>query len=286
MGFERFPSSHRADFSIKRSDFKKALQEQQQSAEHDSAGSKVQLNVRRNQAFLDSLRNLGYKTANEVRYAHLQIHFHGEEEDVHISTWLALILEQIFDPNCALFAAATLSDGSKNTVHPNSLSGINQEHLLCFRFAGRIAGLCLREGQLLPIHLSKTMIHGMLAGNESSPPLEDMLENMRTLDPQRYALLDQTMRGDILSSSDQTFSFSLDKFGFTEVVDLVEDGRNVMVTEDNKREYVRLTAEHALITSVKEQLSNFSAGLIDVVPMELFSQFGPSEFDRLLSGSP
>lgn len=277
--------SHCADFASKRSHFKKALQEQQQSAEHDPAGSRVELNVRKNQAFLDSLRNLGYKTAAEVRHAQLQIHFHGDEEDAQISTWLALVLEQIFNPDCALFTAAALSDGGKSVVHPNPLSGINQEHLLCFRFAGRIARLCLREGQLLPVHLSKTTIHGILTGNESSPPLEDMLDDMRTLDSQRYATLDKIMKHEILGASDQTFSFHREIFGATEVVDLIEDGRNVMVTGDNKREYVRLTAEHALITSVKEQLSNFSAGLIDVVPMELFSGFGPSDFDRLLSGS-
>lgn len=276
--------SHCADFASKRSHFKKALQEQQQSARHDPAESIVQLNVRKNQAFLDSLRNLGYKTAAEVRHAQLQIHFHGEEEDAWLSTWLALVLEQICNPDCALFIAAALSDDGKSIVHPNPLSGINQEHLLCFRFAGRIAGLCLREGQLLPVYLSKTMIHGILTGNESSPPLEDMLDDMRTLDSQRYATLDKVMKHEILGPSDQTFSFHREVFGAKEVVDLIEDGRNVMVTEANKREYVRLTAEHALITSVKEQLSNFLTGLNDVVPIELLFGFGAIDLDRLLSG--
>lgn len=92
------------------------------------------------------------------------------------------------------------------------------------------------------------------------------------------------MKHEILGPSDQTFSFHREIFGAKEVVELIEDGRNVTVTEANKREYVRLTAEHALITSVEEQLSNFLTGLNDVVPMELLSGFGASDLDRLFSG--
>ena len=36
-----------------------------------------------------------------------------------------------------------------------------------------------------------------------------------------------------------TFSYEEDKFGVLEVKDLIENGRNIAVTEDNKFEYVQ-----------------------------------------------
>jgi E3 ubiquitin-protein ligase HUWE1 len=44
------------------------------------------------------------------------------------------------------------------------------------------------------------------------------------------------------------------------IVDLIENGRNIPVTDDNKRDYVRLIVEHKLVTSIKEQLQHFLKG--------------------------
>ena len=58
----------------------------------------------------------------------------------------------------------------------------------------------------------------------------------------------------------ETFSVESDVFGVTEVVDLIENGRNIAVTDDNKQEYVQLNVEYRLIGSVKEQLEHFLKG--------------------------
>src|SRR5699024_1356012 len=65
---------------------------------------------------------------------------------------------------------------------------------------------------------------------------------------------------DITEIITETFSVEDDEFGKITVVDLVPNGRNIPVTEENKHEYVRLVVEHKLITSVKEQMEHFLSG--------------------------
>lgn len=58
----------------------------------------------------------------------------------------------------------------------------------------------------------------------------------------------------------ETFSVETDDFGDKKIVDLVPDGRNVPVTEENKHEYVKLIVEYKLLTSVQEQMEHFLIG--------------------------
>merc|ERR1712137_282179 len=84
----------------------------------------------------------------------------------------------------------------------------------------------------------------------------------------------------------KTFSVEVEAFGEMQTVDLIENGRNIPVTEDNKHEYVRLITEHRLVGAVQEQLENFLKGFHDIVPAELVSIFSEQELELLISGLP
>lgn len=68
------------------------------------------------------------------------------------------------------------------------------------------------------------------------------------------------LENDITDIITETFSVETDDFGDKKIIDLVPDGRNVPVTEDNKHEYVRLLVEYRLLTSVQEQMEHFLVG--------------------------
>ena len=64
----------------------------------------------------------------------------------------------------------------------------------------------------------------------------------------------------------------MEKFGTTKTVDLKENGRNVLVTDMNKLEYVQLVCKEKLTESIKEQVSliqnksnNLASELYDVL---------------------
>jgi E3 ubiquitin-protein ligase HUWE1 len=62
------------------------------------------------------------------------------------------------------------------------------------------------------------------------------------------------LENDITDVLDLTFTAESDFFGKTEVVELVPGGRDIRVTEANKREYVNLIARHRMTTSIKAQI--------------------------------
>jgi len=83
-----------------------------------------------------------------------------------------------------------------------------------------------------------------------------------------------------------TFSREFDEFGVTKTVDLIEQGRNIKVTNENKREYVSLIVHDLLVSGVEEQLDNLIKGFYDIIPKDLISIFTEQELELLISGLP
>lgn len=240
------------DFDNKRNYFTRKIHDRS-AADRVNTHGNLQLNIRRDQIFLDSFRSLYYKSANEIKYGKLNIRFQGEEGvDAGGVTreWFGALSRQMFDPNYALFNPVA---SDRTTFHPNPLSEINPEHLTFFKFIGRIIGKALYEGRVLDCHFSRAVYKRVLGKQVS-------LKDMETLDLDYYKSLCWILENDITDVTFETFSLEIDKFGVIEVVDLIPNGRNVPVTEENKQEYVRLVVEQRLTKSVEQQLDNFLQG--------------------------
>ncbi|KAG9696288.1 E3 ubiquitin-protein ligase pub1, partial [Aureobasidium melanogenum] len=265
------------EFDNKRNYFTRRMHTR--NSEDRIAHPSVQLNIRRDQIFLDSFKNLYFKTANEIKYGKLNIRFHGEEGvDAGGVTreWFAALSRQMFNPDYALFNPVA---SDRTTFHPNPMSGINDEHLTFFKFVGRIIGKAMYEGRVLDCHFSRAVYRRILGKPVS-------LKDMETLDLDYYKSLCWILENDITDITFETFSVEVDRFGETEVVDLIENGRDIPVTEENKQEYVRLVVEHRLIKSVEEQLEHFLKGFHEIIPAELVSIFNEQELELLISGLP
>lgn len=52
---------------------------------------------------------------------------------------------------------------------------------------------------------------------------------------------------------DLTFSTEINEFGVTDTRDLIPNGRNVTVTEENKMEYVRLSCQMKMTGAIRQQ---------------------------------
>ncbi|KAH8730382.1 hypothetical protein GQ44DRAFT_823136 [Phaeosphaeriaceae sp. PMI808] len=239
----------------------------------------LQLAVRRDQVFLDSFKSLYFKSADEMKYGKLSIRFHGEEGvDAGGVTreWFQVIARQMFNADYALFVPVA---SDRTTFHPNRLSSINPEHLMFFKFIGRIIGKALYEGRVLDCHFSRA-VYKQIMGKVVN------LKDMETLDLEYYKSLEWMLNNDITDIITETFSVEVEAFGEMQVVDLIENGHDIPVTEDNKHEYIRLITEHRLIRSVKEQLEHFLKGFHDIVPAELVNIFSEQELELLISGLP
>jgi len=109
---------------------------------------------------------------------------------------------------------------------------------------------------------------------------------METLDLEYYKSLVWMLENDITDIITESFSVAREAFGETVIIDLIENGRNIPVTEENKEEYVRLVVENRLTGSVTEQMEHFLTGFHDIVPAELISIFNEQELELLISGLP
>jgi E3 ubiquitin-protein ligase HUWE1 len=218
----------------------------------------LQLSVRREQVFHDSFKSLYFQTPDQMKYGKLSIRFHGEEGvDAGGVTreWFQVLSRQMFDPGYALFIPVS---SDRTTFHPNQLSSVNEEHLMFFKFIGRIIGKALYEGRVLDCHFSRAVYKRILGKSVS-------VKDMESLDPDYYKSLVWMLENDITDIITETFSVDNDKFGVVETIDFIENGRNIPVTEENKHEYVRLMVEWKLTGSVKEQLDEFLKGKVFLI---------------------
>ena len=239
------------EFDNKRNYFNRKL--------HDKKGQRVptraiSLNIRRDMVFLDSFRSLCFRTGEEIKNARLNVRFQGEEGvDAGGLTreWYQVLARQMFDPNYALFTPVA-SDSA--TFHPNKSSYVNDEHLMFFKFVGRIIGKALYDGRLLDCHFSRAVYKHIL-----SRPIS--VKDLEYYDNTYYKNLMWMLENEINDVVTETFSIEAEEYGVTHTIDLVPDGRNIPVTDENKAEYVRLVSEYKLQTSVKDQLKEFLTGI-------------------------
>ena len=82
------------------------------------------------------------------------------------------------------------------------------------------------------------------------------------------------------------FSAENNIFGKREVVDLIPNGRNIEVTDDNKLEYVQLVSHHRMTSAIRSQIESFLDGFYDLVPPALITIFSPTELELLICGLP
>lgn len=70
------------------------------------------------------------------------------------------------------------------------------------------------------------------------------------------------------------------------VHDLKTNGRNIPVTEETKREYVKLVCIEKMTNSIKAQIDSFLEGFYEIIPKQLISIFDEQELELLIAGLP
>jgi E3 ubiquitin-protein ligase HUWE1 len=94
------------------------------------------------------------------------------------------------------------------------------------------------------------------------------------------------LNNNITGIVEHTFSAEVDDFGQFKTIDLIPDGRHVLVVEENKRHYVQLIVNLMLVDSIKQQMHSFREGFNEIVPVDLVRLFNENELELLVSGMP
>ena len=209
----------------------------------------------------------------------LVVNFQGEEgiDAGGVSReWFKVLAREIFRPDYALFTA--VNDGS--TFQPNPLSYWNPDHLDYFKFVGRFIGKAVVDNQLLDAHFTRSFYKHLLG-------VQVDMSDIEAVEPDYYKSLVQLLEYKLEDIGlELTFSAETDVFGKHTVVDLIEGGSKIAVTDENKGDYVRLVCHHRMTTAIRVQIESFLEGFYDLVPPDLVSIFSPTEIELIICGLP
>lgn len=180
----------------------------------------------------------------------------------------------MFNPFYCLFE---YSAHDNYTLQINPHSGINPEHLGYFKFIGRVVGLAIFHRRFLDAFFIGAFYKMILKKKVN-------LQDMEGVDAEFHRTLTWTMENDITDVIYSTFSVEDERFGEKVTVDLKPGGRDIEVTNENKKEYVELITEWRIQKRVDEQFNAFVTGFHELIPADLVNVFDERELELLIGG--
>jgi hypothetical protein len=81
-----------------------------------------------------------------------------------------------------------------------------------------------------------------------------------------------------------TFSIHREILQTTYVVDLIPNGRNIEVTQENKKEYVKTLSNFKMTEEIKNPIQSFLRGFYEILPLRSLQYMSEQELGLILSG--
>ena len=263
------------DFDVKRKYFRHELDRLKESIR----GEDLAVHVRRSHVFEDSYRELSRRSPEDWKHR-FYIVFDGEEgQDAGglLREWYSIIARSMFDPNYALFM---INQGDRVTYTPNPLSHCNANHAQYFKFIGRVIAKAIFDNKFMDCYFTRSFYKHILG-------IPVRYTDMESVDLQYYRNLVMLLENDIQQLGlDLTFSVDASEFGVNKSVELIPNGSTILVTNENKHEYVRLVCQEKMIGSIRQQINSFLEGFYTIIPKSLISIFNEQELELLISGLP
>lgn len=234
------------------------------------------LELSRGEVFEDSYRQVVKMRPKDMR-KRLMVKFQGEEGLDYggvAREWLYLLSHEMLNPYYGLFQ---YSREDIYTLQINSDSSINPDHLSYFHFVGRIMGIALFHGHYIDGGFTMPF-YKMLLNKSIS------LADIEAVDPNLFTSLHWMLENDITDIIDTTFSVEHDSFGCIKVHELKKNGRNIVVTELNKKEYVKLYVTYRFMHGIEQQFLALQKGFNELIPQNLLKPFDERELELVIGG--
>ncbi|XP_055747458.1 E3 ubiquitin-protein ligase HUWE1-like isoform X12 [Salvelinus fontinalis] len=263
------------DFDVKRKYFRQELERLDEGLRKED----MAVHVRRDHVFEDSYRELHRKSPEDMKNR-LYIVFEGEEgQDAGglLREWYMIISREMFNAMYALFRT---SPGDRVTYTINPSSHCNPNHLSYFKFVGRVVAKAVYDNRLLECYFTRSFYKHILGKSVRYTDMES--EDYPFFQGLVYLLENNVST----LGYELTFSTEVQEFGVCEVRDLKPNGGNIIVTEENKKEYVHLVCQMKMTGAIRKQLSAYLEGFYEIIPKRLISIFTEQELELLISGLP
>ena len=237
--------------------------------------SKLYLDIRRSHLIEDTLNEIASKDINF--HSELRIKFKGEK-GVDIGgvkkEFFLLLIRQIFDPNYGMF-----SYNKKTRLFWFNHYSFEPE--IKFELIGIIFGLAIYNNNILDVKLPIAVYKKLLG-------IKPTLDDMKEIDPDLYQslkFLKSTKNENLEKDLDTNFTVLDEKFGEKILVELKENGENIMININNKDEYVELYLDWFFNQSIKHFYNRFEKGFYLVFDRNLAKNLKPDELELIICGT-
>lgn len=234
------------------------------------------LEVSRNEIFEESYRLIMKMRPKDMR-KRLMVKFRGEEGLDYggpAREWLYLLSHEMLNPQYGLFQ---YSRDDNYTLQINPDSGINPEHLSYFHFAGRIIGIAVFHGHHVDGGFT-TPFYKMLLNKAIT------LSDIEGVDPELHRSLTWMLENSIDGVLDAAFSVEHSSFGVLRNHELKPGGKDITVTEENKREYVKLYVNYRFMRGIEQQFLALQKGFHELIPPQFLRPFDERELELVIGG--
>nr|CAB3252474.1 E3 ubiquitin-protein ligase HECW2-like [Phallusia mammillata] len=239
---------------------------------------KLKLNVRREGLLEDAFKKVMAFPRKDLQRSKLYITFDGEEGLDYSGPsreFFFLLSRELFNPYYGLFEYSAVDT---YTVQISPVSMFVDSYIDWFRFAGRIIGLCLVHHCLLDAFFTRPL-YKMLLRSKCD------LSDLRYVDEQFYQSMVWMKENDITDVLDLTFTADEEMFGKIEEKELKPNGKNIPVTEKNKKEYIDRMVKHRVIRGTIEQTNMLVRGFNEVIDLRLLNVFDAHELELVICGT-
>ncbi|XP_055692740.1 E3 ubiquitin-protein ligase Smurf1 [Lutzomyia longipalpis] len=234
------------------------------------------LEVSRAEIFEESYRLIMKMRPKDMR-KRLMVKFRGEEGLDYggvAREWLHLLSREMLNPQYGLFQ---YSRDDHYTLQINTDSAVNPDHLSYFHFVGRILGIAVFHGHCLDGGFTTPFYKQLL-----NKPIT--LSDIEGVDPELHRSLTWILENNIDGVIETTFSVENNSFGALKVHELKMGGAGISVTEENKKEYVKLYVNYRFMRGIEQQFLALQKGFCELIPSQLLRPFDERELELVIGG--
>ncbi|KAM9482458.1 E3 ubiquitin-protein ligase SMURF2-like [Clarias gariepinus] len=246
------------------------LSQQQPQAGH------CRIELCRDEIFEESYRQV-MKMRQKDLWKRLMVKFRGEEGLDYggvAREWLYLLSHEMLNPYYGLFQ---YSRDDIYTLQINPDSAVNPEHLSYFHFVGRIMGMAVFHGHYIDGGFTLPFYKQLLGKSIT-------LDDMEAVDPDLHNSLVWILENDTTGVLDHTFCVEHNAYGQIIQHELKPNGKNIPVSEENKKEYVRLYVNWRFLHGIEAQFLALQKGFNEVIPQHLLKAFDEKELELIVCG--
>lgn len=192
--------------------------------------------------------------------------------------FMSELMKTSFDPNRGFFKYT-----SDKLLYPNPLSKRLVENFTThYYFLGRILGKAIYENMLMEmLPFASFFLSKLLSRHRGDVDIH----HLASLDPEMYKnlLSLKDYEGDV---SDLGLDFTVvnNEIGEAQMEELKPGGKDMLVTNQNRIEYIHLMADYRLNRQMRQHCNAFRSGLANVINIDWLRLFDHNELQLVVSG--